>query len=484
MGYTLGVLEGFQKRREQEILRHQEQDAARRQTEGRIYEYLLQSQDPEIRTLAMAGLFESALPGKRKRGLSGFLGEIEGGSIYPMLRGRMEEMVPVEAEEEGIGGGPAPPRPGSAAMTSNQPVRSGSQMINLTPATSSMPEVPHEVAAGAGEGSEEADGGGAPAVAVGPVGAPPPAPPAPSRFRRRGTGVPTAEEIAEINARAGIEARIKTVTKAIIQAGGGPADVQRAILGIAGAPPPAPMFGSPSFGVRLPGSDEVVPVTRDNRTGQYLMTGPDGRPVPIPPGAEMVRMSGTGAGGSLTTTIRDSPAVRAQYGIDPSEVTPSGYWKIRQTGNGDIIVMPGEYSPPPAFSGTTRVTDPDDPTIPVIAGVDRGGEGVTILDDAPETVPSKLQQDAKALLKVVDKRAAAEKMPGLPARPGQLDAIVQQEATKLNLPWKSYADLMRAAETTPEQTPRQRSEGGSMAERVRNRILKNRGQSTPPPPRP
>jgi hypothetical protein len=215
MPYTIGVLKGFMGRQDEERARQLEADARRREVEGKIYESLLQSQDPEVQRMAMSGLFESAMPGKKKRGLAGYLGEIEGGTIYPALQRYTEEMIPVP----GRGGGPSPPRPGGAAMPASQTVTPGSPPIGVGPAPTmagapppsptasvSPEEVTDYMQAGLSPaGAERAAGGPPPEVAAG-TREPPPAitpyapvqmSPPPVPMRRRGTGVATAQDIRD-----------------------------------------------------------------------------------------------------------------------------------------------------------------------------------------------------------------------------------------------------------------------------------------------
>lgn len=124
-----GFLAGFNDAREANIKLQQDQDAAARAQEARVYEYLLQSRDPEIAAMAMTGLMESARPGAKVKGLRGFMGEVQQSKLFPQLQARMNEMVPAGGQEPHPQGPPA--QPGSGAMPANQPVRPGSQPINL-----------------------------------------------------------------------------------------------------------------------------------------------------------------------------------------------------------------------------------------------------------------------------------------------------------------------------------------------------------------
>jgi len=471
MSYWTGLVSGFQESREGNITRQMELDKARRGEESKIFEYLLQSNDPEMRALALTGLLESARPGQRKGGLAGYLGDIQGGQMYPQVLARMNEQVP----DEGVGGGPAPPRPGSAAMSTNVPVEAGSEPMQLPGQA-----LPQEAAP---PGMAEPPPG--PTVSTeGQFGQPPPV----SKWKRRGTGVPTAEEIAEMNATAPIRARIKMITEELTRRGAPPEVIQRAILGIAGAPQNQRLLSAVTqWGVRLQPGGPVLPVLLDQNGGYTLSDG-----TPVPPTAEMVRMSGAGVTGALSSFIRDSPESRAQLierGADPRIVnagSPSGFFEYRTDLAGNITVNPSEFTPPPAYSGTTEILDPS--RVPVRAPILRGGGVGAPLGDIADTVSSQTQTDAQSLLQIVDRIVADTWMPGLPISPASRDQAVQQEAQKLNLPYRTYGELVRATRSTPPITPRQRSEGGTLAERVRERALRNRegGAAGPPapPPRP
>lgn len=103
MGFETGLLGGFQSRKrevEHEQLRQSERASER---EGRIFEALLNSPDPEIQALAASGLLESAQPKKRKGGLRGWLGEMETSPTLSRLQALIQ--TPVETAP----GAPAQP---------------------------------------------------------------------------------------------------------------------------------------------------------------------------------------------------------------------------------------------------------------------------------------------------------------------------------------------------------------------------------------
>lgn len=456
--YFTGLIGGFQGRRDADAKRAYEEDSARRQQEGQIFQYLLQSQDPEMRALALSGLFESARPGQKKGGLAGYLGELQGGQVYPLIKSRMDQMVPDERLNQpfptggtGAGGGPSPPRPGSAAMPGSSPVEPGS-------APMAVPGVPSpEVGAG---GMAAAPGGaGAPSPGV---GMPPPAPPLlpgkpVSQYRRRGTGVPTAEEIAESNAAAGMGGRLRAVTEALLAQGAPPAVVQRAVLGIAGAPPPS---------ARMMAGDQVILADGsgpfDTLWVDGIQTLPDGKPVP--PGSK---------------TVAKSSAAGQKTAKEPDPSSPTGWVKVVYGPDGqELYRMPDTpFVPPPAFAGTTTYGEPGT-GVPVRGGVGRQG-GVTPLNvDEPTAVKSQTQTDAESLKAVIDQRMKEEKFSTLPVLPGHRDEVTKEEAQKLKLPYRRYTDVERATKSTPPVTQRQRTGGGNLAERIRRRVL---NPDAPPP---
>jgi len=463
MPYVTGLVEGFQGRREEEYARNVARDQTQRQQEGKVFEYLLQSQDPEMRALAMSGLLESARPGSKAKGLRGFMGEVQGSTTYPAVLARMNEMVPEPTAPATPSSAPQPPAaPGSAAMSTNQAVRPGAAPIQ-TPPAGGPPQLDPEVAEMGGGGAPLGPAPGAP----GAVALPPPPPPE-SKFKRRGTGVPTAEEVAEANARAGIEGRVKAITAALVAQGASPDQIKQAVMGIAGAPANqrtlTPVSG---WGVKLPGDETVRPVLLDQNQGYVL---PGGQPLPA--GAEMVRMSGS-AGGSVPRTAKE-----------PDDQSPTGWSKVfydTQSGMEMYRVPDTPFVPPPAYSGTTTFNEPGT-NVPVIAPVLRGGGVGPPIGDQPGTVPSQTEGDAKALVEIVNRRLSEERRPGLPVRAGARDQITREEAQKLGLPFTSYAEAERASRSTPPVTKREAVQGGSLAERVRARALQNRGGGAVTPP--
>lgn len=112
MGSETGLLQGFlSRKREREAENLAEAHRAADQ-EARVFETLLGSPDPEIQALAATGLLESARPRKRKGGLRGWLGELEGSETFGSLQSLINQ--PVTTTEKVM------TDPGAAGLPSKQ----------------------------------------------------------------------------------------------------------------------------------------------------------------------------------------------------------------------------------------------------------------------------------------------------------------------------------------------------------------------------
>ena len=67
----------------EEVNRQEAANASAR--EGKVFEALLSSPDPEIQALAVTGMLEGAQPKKKKGGWSGFLGQYDQSPTYQRL---------------------------------------------------------------------------------------------------------------------------------------------------------------------------------------------------------------------------------------------------------------------------------------------------------------------------------------------------------------------------------------------------------------
>lgn len=81
-----GLLSGFAGRKATIEQQNLEEAHASQQREGKIFEALINSPDKDTRDLAIAGLLHSAQPGKRKSGLSGWLGEMQQSPYLESIR--------------------------------------------------------------------------------------------------------------------------------------------------------------------------------------------------------------------------------------------------------------------------------------------------------------------------------------------------------------------------------------------------------------
>lgn len=144
MGYETGLLSGFLgRKREIEAERLDEAHRAA-DRESRVYESLLGSPDPEIQALAATGLLESARPRRRKGGISGWLGELEGSETYGSLQRLINSPVAVTEKVQTA--------PGAPGLPSKQ----------ITPAASTMQTSPSLTEAPMGTPSQSMTEPGAP----------------------------------------------------------------------------------------------------------------------------------------------------------------------------------------------------------------------------------------------------------------------------------------------------------------------------------
>lgn len=86
MGYIEGLLGGFTGR-QAEVRAQNRADAERSQArEDAVLQHLVNSPDPEIKSLAVAGILESANPKRKKSGLAGWLGQMQANPHLDRIR--------------------------------------------------------------------------------------------------------------------------------------------------------------------------------------------------------------------------------------------------------------------------------------------------------------------------------------------------------------------------------------------------------------
>jgi hypothetical protein len=77
VGFFEGLLGGFQTRKGEVEKRNFDLGQQQSEKEAAIFQHLSQSDDPQIRTLALTGLLDSANPRRKSKGLKGWIGETE-----------------------------------------------------------------------------------------------------------------------------------------------------------------------------------------------------------------------------------------------------------------------------------------------------------------------------------------------------------------------------------------------------------------------
>lgn len=90
MGAFEGLLSGFAGRKAEVEAYNLDEAHRAQQREGKILDALINSPDPEIKSLAVAGLLHSAQPAKRKSGLRGWAGEMEASPYLEQIRGLVQ----------------------------------------------------------------------------------------------------------------------------------------------------------------------------------------------------------------------------------------------------------------------------------------------------------------------------------------------------------------------------------------------------------
>jgi hypothetical protein len=86
MGWLEGLLSGYQDRSHTIAEQKMQEAMLANQREASIYNTLLNSDDPEIKSMAAAGIFQSGQARRRRGGLQGWMGEVQKNPIYPRLQ--------------------------------------------------------------------------------------------------------------------------------------------------------------------------------------------------------------------------------------------------------------------------------------------------------------------------------------------------------------------------------------------------------------
>lgn len=158
-----GMISGYSGRRDEhqaEQLRLAEQQ---NQRESRIYEALINSPDPEVKSAAITGLLTSTQAPKKKKGFAGWMGEMEGNPAYQHIQDLIKTPVTSTTEEpatfglgsrQSIGVSDLPPggarAPGALALPDTSPTQVGAPPPPpMTPVSTPEPQAQFGAAAGA-----------------------------------------------------------------------------------------------------------------------------------------------------------------------------------------------------------------------------------------------------------------------------------------------------------------------------------------------
>lgn len=135
MGAWEGLLGGFMDRKYAVEKQNYEQAIAAGEREQKIFSTLINSDDPEIAQMAMAGLLDSANPKKKKGGLRGWIGEVESSPYLSRIQALLQTPVTekgsiqLPGEAEGMNG----PIPGMPNVTPTITQPAGNQPAGMAP---------------------------------------------------------------------------------------------------------------------------------------------------------------------------------------------------------------------------------------------------------------------------------------------------------------------------------------------------------------
>jgi hypothetical protein len=142
VGYLEGLLGGFTGRKREYEAEQMDMAAKRSDREARVYEALLSSPDPEIQSLAAAGLLESARGPMKKGGIAGWLGQMEESAILPQIQRLVQ--TPVMGTKE-VPGTPTLPSKSMTGYLATPPPITGSLAQSTGSPTEGEPTAPLQV---------------------------------------------------------------------------------------------------------------------------------------------------------------------------------------------------------------------------------------------------------------------------------------------------------------------------------------------------
>lgn len=132
-GLAQGINQGLTQSRQEEAARAEHE----RTRENAILMHLSTSDDPDIASMALAGLTDQAAGRKPTKGLRGWMGEMQGNPALPSLRQLMQAGKQVTQQTE-----PAPGRlpEGGAALPAGSPVEPGGPPMSLEAVHNALPQ--------------------------------------------------------------------------------------------------------------------------------------------------------------------------------------------------------------------------------------------------------------------------------------------------------------------------------------------------------
>lgn len=396
-----------------EARREKTQVAERRsELENRILLSLAQSPDPEISTLAVAGLVGPQTQAKGKKGLSGlagFITEVEGNPVLGPLRDLIQSertvmgeapdpntlpSAPITGQAAVPGGGPvadpsvSPSRPGAAGLAGRSPIENvpgqSPQLQATGPVAAAAPQgsaIPPQVSAQVGEVSQ-------PTVPV-ITGSEPR-----QIFRSPG-------QIAQEQGQGRIEGQIAGIQGAELP----PQQEQAAILGSLGAPQAAAspinvMFGDGTTGVVTQLPDGSFQDASGSPRQDIIMVIPNNA------------FSGGGSTSRQTVTTQPQPGVRRVTDINTGEVVFEG----------PNLQLPAT---PPFQAGNLGTVTLDDGRR-VTVTQDRQGN-LTVAGGAATQAEPPSVADAGGILTAVEAEVAARSLGGvLPPDVAEINQIVTE----------------------------------------------------------
>ena len=124
--WLTGMLQGFTARKAEVEEQNLREGLASRQRESKILDAVSKSPDPEVRSLAIAGILDSAGPAKRKSGLAGWVGQLQSSPHLEAIRRlsptvQRTQAVPDVPTQQGF----IPDMPRGTALPAANPTQGG-----------------------------------------------------------------------------------------------------------------------------------------------------------------------------------------------------------------------------------------------------------------------------------------------------------------------------------------------------------------------